>query len=773
MNAYETVKPVWLWSLAVVAGMLFENLARAVVLTVPLEAVVVYVEDGGGYLGGAIQVGDRIHGSYTYETTTADSQPWPSVGDYWHYTPPFGINLEVNGVAFVTDPASVEFLVEVGNDFNGRDNYVLQSYHNLFDLSVPDVWGLGVMNHISWQLDDPSTLALSSDALPYGMPHLADWEQVVGLDITSDGGSGTFFHVRALVVESPIASAEAYSEVYAGLALPVAGVGMMVTPGTMPPSPPPDPNAVAGLRAAWRLDGDAHDAKGSYHGVTSSTGIVTPTDSRFTGSAMHFDQNGWINFGDADLFTGSFTVAGWIRTSEPAQTEVWRTWLYKLDYDRGEGPVELLIQDGRSISITDGEGGFSTTAPNGPLGISWRNQGIGEVNLFGRVADNPNARDGQWHHVAFTYEAGNQWLYFDGRPLMHGNYAGPLHQTSAPLRIGGGTRPDGRVFGPYHYYWVGDVDEVLVYGRALAGAEVAYLAGAEPGPQWTTLVAPVVGPVCYGGAVSDVGAYSLTDEAADWSDDRFNGANGSFYVQLAEGTVVDIMGTDGAAQSLTLADALPPEIVPGTRYSIRRHLTIADLFGANNEAGLLGGLEPSTADDVLLLQPATQETLTVFWYDDGVGRGWLNASYDWAAGQVVRPGQGLMLQRKAPVGTTAYLCGGVAALPARIRVEPGWNLLGTLKCAEATALSELGLRTGSAATGFAGGHNPSESDNLLLLQPNGASATYFHYQDGQGEAGWRDAAFNPADGIPISPGRAFLVRRREPGGGFSWMIPHQ
>jgi hypothetical protein len=177
--------------------------ADAEPITIAFDARVELVEDAGGFLGGAIAVGDRISFVYTYDSTTPDTNPLPPVGDYWHTTSPFGIRLTVNGLEFHTDPNDVSFLVEIVNDHYATDNYLLRSYNNVFDVSVPSPHPGSVLeNHISWQLDDPTATALSSTSLPTERPVLADWQSIFGLDIFSQNG-GNFFLIRAHVVPEP------------------------------------------------------------------------------------------------------------------------------------------------------------------------------------------------------------------------------------------------------------------------------------------------------------------------------------------------------------------------------------------------------------------------------------------------------------------------------------------------------------------------------------------------------------------------------------------
>ncbi len=183
-------------------------------ITVAITGTVRSVDDFPGVLGGAINPGDTITGFYTYDSATPDSNSLETVGDYWHTTAPFGISLTVAGLTFQTDPNNVSFLVEIVNDhapgIPPTDNYVLHSYNNLFAVSVPDELGPGPMNVISWQLDDPTALALSSTDLPTTPPVLSDWQSLFGLDIMSTGDG--FFLIRSDITSAVLVEVDSDSD---------------------------------------------------------------------------------------------------------------------------------------------------------------------------------------------------------------------------------------------------------------------------------------------------------------------------------------------------------------------------------------------------------------------------------------------------------------------------------------------------------------------------------------------------------------------------------
>ncbi len=96
------------------------------------------------------------------------------------------MQIQIGSHAFRTDNTSPTpappFLIEFVNDQYGQDNMVLHSYDNL------PTDGFQV-DHISWQLVDPTQQPLSSTALTGVPPIPSQWQQMVGLIINGPSNS--------------------------------------------------------------------------------------------------------------------------------------------------------------------------------------------------------------------------------------------------------------------------------------------------------------------------------------------------------------------------------------------------------------------------------------------------------------------------------------------------------------------------------------------------------------------------------------------------------
>ena len=189
-------------------------------------------------------------------------------------------------------------------------------------------------------------------------------------------------------------------------------------------------------------DGGVRDRLGAHHGsLVDRTGRTSsPHDG-----ALAFYGRGFVDFGSdprLDLGTEDFTLLAWIRTRQ-ARRQVW------------------AILDKRADAT-----GYHLFNVRGQLGIQLADEQF--TNYRG-----PFFADGGWHHVAVSVDRDRS----DGiRWFVDGREAGPRqdptpHQGSldnpSPLTVGGRHHGGGD--------FVGDLDEVAIFRRALNAREVERL----------------------------------------------------------------------------------------------------------------------------------------------------------------------------------------------------------------------------------------------------------------------------------------------------------
>jgi hypothetical protein len=165
------------------------GLARAGLVTIEITGEVTGLDDRDGLLGGDVTLGQEISGWYWYESSTPDSNPLVRVGDYYHYSAPYGMELHIGDLVFQTDPQNVRFLIEVVDSHltPPLDGYLAISYDNL-----PLQEGLYIPL-MAWELHDTSATALSNALLPTTAPDVSDWSAMnwlrIELGLNPDQGS--------------------------------------------------------------------------------------------------------------------------------------------------------------------------------------------------------------------------------------------------------------------------------------------------------------------------------------------------------------------------------------------------------------------------------------------------------------------------------------------------------------------------------------------------------------------------------------------------------
>jgi len=171
------------------------------------------------------------------------------------------------------------------------------------------------------------------------------------------------------------------------------------------------------------------------------------------GQALKFDGvDDYVDVGDPasevlDFGTGNFSLAAWINVK--AKSGALRI-INKRD---------TASQKGYEMYIENGNNNLSLFISNG-------------VNTFGNSGDSTiNLRDGNWHYVVVTFDRGGNANYYTdnkiGTPRNISASGNSSISNTQDVHIG--------MYNTATNYFLGLIDEVRVYNRALSASEVKAL----------------------------------------------------------------------------------------------------------------------------------------------------------------------------------------------------------------------------------------------------------------------------------------------------------
>ncbi|MEW6303140.1 MAG: choice-of-anchor P family protein [Verrucomicrobiota bacterium] len=335
---------------------------------------------------------------------------------------------------------------------------------------------------------------------------------------------------------------------------------VMATPATAAPS-----------NARYEFEGNASDTSGNgYHGtasasVTYTAGKVGPQAAQFDGASAHVLI--------PRLIGTNFTIALWVKTTDTGGTGA-QWW-------SGKGLV-----DGE---VSGNTADFGSAVLNGRFAL-----GIGNPDTT--VVTTTAINDGAWHHVAATRNAdtGEIRLYVDG--VLNNSGTGPTGARAAAPALRIGSIQTGAAAG----FLNGAIDEVRLYDRALADAEIALLAsGAIPPSPPAGLTATTIsnsridlswtagsGATSYNvkRATTSGGPYAMVATgvtATSHADMGLSGGTTYYYVVSAASD-----GGESADSSEASATTMPA----GTTYSGRATVLNVNILGVTNSWSDTGAL---------------------------------------------------------------------------------------------------------------------------------------------------------------------------------------
>jgi hypothetical protein len=219
---------------------------------------------------------------------------------------------------------------------------------------------------------------------------------------------------------------------------------------------------VKDLVGFWRLDdapgsATARDSSGWENNgtlVDLDPGTVWVTGGAEGGGALSVQGNGYVNVPDSasiDSITAQVTIAAWIFLTGPIASGSYATAISR-QIGTGYGQhYHLSVNDQHQPII------FITTTTAGQ-------QVIGGPPTFPQQT---------WVHLAGTYDGSQIRLYVNGAEVATGAATGPFAAETNPVILSGNGNTDSHTISEFV---PGQLDQVMLYGRALGANEIAQLA---------------------------------------------------------------------------------------------------------------------------------------------------------------------------------------------------------------------------------------------------------------------------------------------------------
>lgn len=207
-----------------------------------------------------------------------------------------------------------------------------------------------------------------------------------------------------------------------------------------------------GLIAYYPFDGNVNDESGNGNDGVVYGATFSPDRINVANHALHFDGNDYVsvpNSIELQSLTNNFSISFWV----------------KIEQHSSQGFIPILCKSD-STDLYSRQFGFVLTAG----GIVYFNDG---AVVPGIQMPTPPVY-GQWAFYAMTLSEGTIHLYRDGIHMGSTPLVASFAANNLPMEIGRDTP------GIAEYY-VGQLDDVRIYSRALSAAEVQQLFIAEGG----------------------------------------------------------------------------------------------------------------------------------------------------------------------------------------------------------------------------------------------------------------------------------------------------
>lgn len=236
---------------------------------------------------------------------------------------------------------------------------------------------------------------------------------------------------------------------------------------------PPDTNPPGGpLKFYAALDEKNADSIRANYGTFNNASIV---DDGVSGKSAQFEgsENGYINYPSANDFgqSTSFTISFWINITRAQKDNDHAVGVLAFANSSNFWGNITFYADNNTKSPSDSmDLKIHFGAPNN--GDNWNFAGYNFGNAW------PGMYDGQWHQVAFTYDADTKigTVYRDGQQFDQKTDQTIAFENASQLVLGGFQQAAGVVGNYSENTWMagfpGKIDNVRLYGVTLSAADI-------------------------------------------------------------------------------------------------------------------------------------------------------------------------------------------------------------------------------------------------------------------------------------------------------------
>ncbi len=277
---------------------------------------------------------------------------------------------------------------------------------------------------------------------------------------------------------------------------------------------------------------------------------------------------------------------------------------------------------------------------------------------------------------------------------------------------------------------------------------------------------------CTGAIFSvDAGRTVITFPSNIFTANQFTGTGNQHYFRLSNGANAGEFSTIFAntANSITLADDLNAVLATSSTFAVTPYWTLSTALPSGG--GLNSGSSATAADTVTIYN--ANFTGTVYFYSSTNNR-WQN-NLNVANDVIIPPGSGLGITRKQASAVALVFPGSVPLGFSAVDVNGSTSgsatrntLVGSAYPLASKRLADLGLYTGSSATGVQGGTSATPSDTVTIYNPSTGVGTVYFYNTTNNR--WQNN-LTDASNVTIPEGAAVLIARKQGRAPFTWYIP--